>query len=140
MAELKTTKTGTSVTDFIAGIEDERQRKDSKTLVKLMKTVTESGPKMWGPSIVGFGSYHYEYASGRTGDWMLTGFSPRKGNLSIYIMSGFTDEAALMQKLGKYKVGKSCLNVKRLEDVDLKVLGQLVSESVAYMKKTYKTS
>lgn len=140
MAELKTTKTGTSVTDFIAGIEDERQRKDSKTLVKLMKTVTESEPKMWGPSIVGFGSYHYEYASGRTGDWMLTGFSPRKGNLSIYIMSGFTDEAALMQKLGKYKVGKSCLNVKRLEDVDLKVLGQLVSESVAYMKKTYKTS
>lgn len=140
MAELKTTRTGASVTEFIAGIEDERQRKDSKTLVKLMKSVTNSAPKMWGPSIVGFGSYRYEYASGRTGDWMLTGFSPRKGKLSIYVMSGFKDEAPLMSKLGKYTSGKSCLNVKRLDDVDLKVLEQLVSKSVAYMKKTYKTS
>lgn len=108
--------------------------------MKLKKAVTHSAPKMWGPSIVGFGSYRYQYASGRTGDWMLTGFSPRKGKLSIYVMSGFKDEAPLMSKLGKYTSGKSCLNVKRLDDVDLKVLEQLVSKSVAYMKKTYTTS
>ncbi len=87
--------------------------------------------------MVSFGSYHYKYASGREGDWFLTGFSPRKGNLSIYIMAGFAGYDALMKKLVKHKTGKSCLYVKRLSDIDMKVLEQLVSESVAHMKKTY---
>jgi hypothetical protein len=92
---------------------------------------------MWGPSIVGFGSYHYVYASGREGDWPLTGFSPRKQDLTLYIMAGFDRYEALMAKLGKCRTGKSCLYIKRLADVDLRVLKQLVSESVKYMKRTY---
>lgn len=131
MAELKTKKNDASVQDFLAGVADDQRRKDSLEVLKLMKRVTRKQPKMWGDSIVGFGSYHYKYASGREGDWPLTGFSPRKQALSVYIMTGFRGEGALMKKLGKYKTGKACLYIKKLEDVDLSVLEELVRRSVA---------
>ncbi len=140
MANVKTRKTGASVTGFIAAIDDPRQRADAKKLARMMRAATGARAKMWGPSIVGFGSYHYKYASGREGDWMLVGFSPRKQNLSVYIMPGFERFAALMKKLGKYKTGKSCLYIKRLEDVDEAVLEQLIRDSVEDMRARYETS
>ncbi len=101
-----------------------------------MKRITKANPKMWGPGMVGFGSYHYKYASGREGDWFLTGFAPRKQNLTLYIMSGFERYSALLKRLGKHKIAKSCLYVKRLDDVDMDVLTQLIEESVAYVRKS----
>ena len=103
----------------------------------MMKQITKENPIMWGPSIVGFGSYHYKYESGREGDMCITGFSPRKQSLTIYIMPGFDGYDKLMKKLGKYKTGKSCLYINKLEDVDLKVLKELISEDVKNMKKKY---
>jgi hypothetical protein len=100
-----------------------------------MKKITKEEPKMWGPSIIGFGSYHYKYASGREGDFFLTGFSPRKQSLTLYIISGFKRYDELMKKLGKHKTGSSCLYINKLEDVDMKVLKTLITESVKYMKK-----
>jgi len=130
MAELKTQKNKASVSAFLNSIIDERQRKDAKTIAKIMRDVTGAKATMWGSSIVGFGQYHYKYASGREGDWPLTGFSPRKGNISVYIMDGFKDRANLLKKLGKHKTGKACLYIKRLEDIDLGVLRQLIQASV----------
>ena len=138
MAELKTKKTEASVDDFIAAIEDDQRRKDCKAVMAIMKRVTKSSPKMWGTNIVGYGSYHYRYASGQEGDWPLTGFSPRKQNLTLYIMAGFDDYPELMAKLGKYKTGKSCLYLKRLSDVDTAVLEKLVAASVKDMKEHYR--
>ncbi len=138
MAELKTKKTEASVDDFIAAIEDDQRRKDCKAVMAIMKRVTKSSPKMWGTNIVGYGSYHYKYASGQEGDWPLTGFSPRKQNLTLYIMAGFDDYPELMAKLGKYKTGKSCLYLKRLSDVDTAVLEKLVAASVKDMKEHYR--
>jgi hypothetical protein len=135
--ELKTKLNDASVEDFLNSVTDEKQRKDSFTLLELFKKVTREEPKMWGSSIIGFGSYHYKYASGQEGDWMMTGFSPRKTNLSIYIMGGFETNPELMEKLGKYKTGKSCLYVKSLEDVDLKIVEKLIKADLAYMKKMY---
>lgn len=137
MAENKTKQTKASVEKFIDSVKDNNIRKDCLTLVKLMKDVTEEEPKMWGESIVRFGIYHYKYASGREGDFFLTGFSPRKHNLTIYILSGFKSYKALMKKLGKYKTSISCLYVKTLNDIDIKVLKKLVAESVRYMKKLH---
>lgn len=139
MAELKTQKTQASVKQFLAEVEDPQKRKDCQAVDKLMSKVTGSKAAMWGSSIVGYGSYHYRYESGREGDWMLCGFSPRKQNLVLYIMSGFTREAELMERLGKYKTGKSCLYLRRLDDVDLEVLAELITESVAYMREQYPT-
>ena len=133
MAELKTQPTQSSVDDFLAGVDEER-RDDCQTLVDLMSQATGESPKMWGPSIVGFGSYRYEYESGRSGDWFLTGFSPRKRNLTLYIMAGFDRYDDLMERLGKHSTGKSCLYVKRLADVDMDVLSELVHASVDHMK------
>lgn len=130
MAELKTKKNDASVAAFLDAVEDDRRRSDAKAVLKIMKRVTRKQPKMWGDSIVGFGSYHYEYASGREGDWPLTGFSPRKQALSLYIMSGFKDYQPLLKKLGKFKTGKACLYVKKLEDVDVDVLEELIRRSV----------
>jgi hypothetical protein len=135
MAELKTKKNTAGVKAFIDGITDEQQRKDSRAVMRIMKEITVARPAMWGPSIVGYGSYRYKYESGREGDWFLTGFSPRKGNLTIYLMSGFTKQASLMKKLGKHKTGKSCLYIKRLEDVDLDVLHELIERSVTELEK-----
>jgi hypothetical protein len=126
------------VEDFINTVSDEQIRADCFEIAKIMKQVTKAEPKMWGSSIVGFGSYHYKGASGREGDWMLVGFSPRKQNLTLYIMPGFERYPALMKKLGKFSTGKSCLYIKKLADVDKKILKELVSESVQFMKKVTK--
>lgn len=136
MAELKTKVNDASVTTFLAQHEYAR-RTDCERVLALMEKVTKSPAKMWGASIVGFGTYTYQYESGRTGDWMLTGFSPRKQNLTLYIMSGFEGEPELMATLGKYKTGKSCLYLKKLDDVDLKVLEKLIAASVKFMKTRY---
>ncbi|MCB0522377.1 MAG: DUF1801 domain-containing protein [Lewinellaceae bacterium] len=137
MAENKTQPTKVSVESFLNSIEDETKRNDSFTLRQIMQDITGEPAVMWGPSIVGFGTYHYKYESGREGDFMIVGFSPRKQNLTLYIMPGFARYDELMQKLGKYKTGKSCLYLKRLEDVDLEVLKQLIGESVKYMMEKY---
>jgi hypothetical protein len=135
MAEMKTRPTSRSVTDFINGIEDPRRRGECRTVMKIMREVTGKRPKMWGPSIVGYGRHHYRYESGREGEWFLAGFSPRKQALTLYIMSGFRKHPDLMKRLGKYKTGSSCLYIKSLEDVDVKVLKQLVRESAKYVEK-----
>jgi hypothetical protein len=137
MAENKTKQTDESVEKFLNSIADEQRRRDSLAMLKIMKSVTRMEPKMWGPSIVGFGTYHYKYESGREGDFLMTGFSPRKQNLTVYIMSGFTRYEALMKKLGKHKTGKSCLYINKLEDIDQSTLKALIKESLAHMKKTY---
>ena len=136
MAELKTKPTDENVLDFLNGIADEKRRQDCFSILELMKQATGAEPKMWGDSIVGFGSYHYKYASGREGDWFLTGFSPRKQNLTLYIMSGFDEYEALLSKLGKHKTSKACLYINKLQDVDAAVLKELVERSVDHMIKT----
>ena len=136
MAELKTKRNEQSVEAFLNGVVDEKKRQDSYTVLELMKQVTGTEPEMWGSSIVGFGSYHYKYESGREGDWFLTGFSPRKQSLTLYIMSGFSEYEALLNKLGKYKTGKACLYVKKIEDIDLPTLRELVRQSVEHMAKS----
>ncbi len=137
MTELKTKKNIASVTKFLNSVTNEKKRADSFTVLGLMQEVTGEEPVMWGTSIVGFGSYHYKYASGREGDWALTGFSPRKQNLTLYIMPGFDKYDALMKKLGKYKTGKSCLYINKLEDIDIKILKRLIKLSVEHMVKKY---
>ena len=138
MAELKTKPTGASVADFIAGIDGEERRADCHALAELMSRVTGAEPAMWGPSIVGFGSYHYRYASGREGDWMLAGFAPRKRQLVVYVMAGFQGALELMARLGRHKASSgSCLYIKRLADVDLEVLEELVRGSVEHLRATY---
>ena len=137
MAELKTKSTDLSVDAYLDAIVDETRRQDCRALVKLMSAVTKHAPKMWGTSIVGFGAYHYKYASGHEGDTCSVGFSSRKGDISIYILSGFEEHDALLAKLGKHKVGKACLYVRRLSDIDLPILEQLVSRSVAEVRRRY---
>ena len=137
MAELKTKPTKMKVSAFLDAVEDEKKRKDCRELVALMRSVTGKNPKMWGNAIIGFGSYHYKYKSGREGDWMVTGFSPRKQNISIYIMPSFSDYGAMMKKLGKYTTGKSCLYVKDLDDIDRKILRKLVQKSIVDMMQMY---
>ncbi|MCP4422765.1 MAG: DUF1801 domain-containing protein [Chloroflexi bacterium] len=136
MAELKTKKTDESVEAFLHSVENEKRRMDAFQVLDLMKEVTGEDPKMWGSSIVGFGEYHYKYKSGREGDWFLTGFSPRKQNLTLYIMSGFTEYDELMTNLGKFTTGKSCLYIKKIEDVDLPTLKKLVEKSADHMAET----
>ncbi|CAD5273425.1 MULTISPECIES: DUF1801 domain-containing protein [unclassified Imperialibacter] len=138
--ELKTKVNDVSVEGFLDKVEDEKKRNDAFEVLKLMKEVTGEKPKMWGSSIVGFGTYRYKYASGQEGDWMITGFSPRKTSLTLYIMPGFGRYEELMQKLGKYKTGKSCLYINKLTDVDLGILKTLVKESVDYMNKKYNSA
>ena len=138
MSELKTKVNTASVEKFLNAVPDEQARKDSYEILKIMKQVTKEEPKMWGASIVGFGSYHYKGASGREGDWMLTGFSPRKQNLTLYLMHGFDVHKDLLKKLGKYKTSMGCLYIKKLEDVDKKVLKELVAASVKRVKSEEK--
>ena len=133
MAELKTKETTESVSAFLDRIADEGRRKDCHAVADIMQSVIKEEPRMWGTSIVGFGHYHYKGKSGREGEWMITGFSPRKGDLTLYIMGGFDKFPDLMSKLGKYKTGKSCLYIKKLSDVDVKVLRKLVTESAKLM-------
>src|SRR5262245_35825945 len=136
MAENKTKPTTVDPYDFIKRVEDERKRKDSEELIELMQKVTGKPPKMWGPTIVGFGKYRYKYESGREGEICLTGFSPRKPSLVLYIGPGLEDQQ-LMARLGKHKTGKGCLYIKKLDDIDRKVLKELVLKSVAEMRKRY---
>ncbi len=136
MAELKTQRTDASVDDFLANIDDEKRREDCRTVARLMQRVTKQKPEMWGTAMVGFGSYRYKYASGRGGEWFVTGFSPRKQNLTLYIMAGFKRYDELLQKLGKHTTGKSCLYIKRLEDVDMEVLTELIQQSVDHVSKS----
>jgi len=133
MAESETKPNEQSVEAFLSGVEDEKKRQDCFTILEIMKQITKSEPKMWGTSIVGFGTYHFKYASGREGDWFLSGFSPRKQKLTLYIMAGFSQYAELVGKLGKFKTGKSCLHINRIEDVDMPTLKELITQSVAYV-------
>jgi len=137
MAENKTKAREASVESYFSTIKDEARRKDCETLAKLMTRATKQPPKMWGTSIVGFGSYHYKYESGREGDSCLTGFSSRKGVISVYLVASFAGQEELLSKLGKHKMGKGCLYIRKLSDVDLKVLEQLVARSVAERKRRY---
>ena len=130
MADLKTIPTKVSVDKFLRGITDEHTRADCYQILEIMKQATKAKPMMWGTSIVGFGKYHYAYASGREGDWFLAGFSPRKQNLTLYLMGGFHQFEDLMNQLGKHSTGKGCLYINTLEDVDIKILKKLVSKSV----------
>lgn len=135
MAELKTKLNNASVNKFLKTVSDPAKLADCYTVLDMMKKITKAEPKMWGTSIVGFGTYHYKYASGREGDWPISGFSPRKQNLTLYIMSGFREYDDLLKKLGKHKTGKSCLYIKSLEDIDLKVLKEIITKSVKTMSK-----
>lgn len=139
MAENKTKPTKKSVTAFIKDIQDEQMRRDARKVAAMMREATGTRAKMWGASIVGFGEYHYKYDSGREGDFMITGFSPRKQALTLYVIPGFRHFEALMGKLGKYKTGKSCLYIRRLSDVDEQVLKRLITASVKYMREHYET-
>ncbi|WP_234570719.1 DUF1801 domain-containing protein [Rhodohalobacter sp. 614A] len=137
MAENKTQPTDQSVKSFIEALDDQQKIADSYSLVKLMKEVTGCDPKMWGPSIIGFDQYYYKYESGREGNMLKAGFSPRKREFSIYIMSGFKRQEELLQKLGKHRTGKACLYVKKLDDIDMDILREMVEESVKYVDEKY---
>ncbi len=137
MAQNKTKATEASVESYLSAIGDEARRKDCEALAKLMTKATKQQPKMWGTSIVGFGSYHYKYESGREGDAYLTGFSSRKSDISVYLMASIPGQEELLSKLGKHKMGKGCLYVRKLSDVDLEVLEQLIIGSFAERKRRY---
>lgn len=136
MADLKTKVTDKSVDTFLSEVEDEGRRADCYKVLGLMREVTGAHPKMWGESIVGFGAYHYKYASGREGDWMVTGFSPRKRDLTIYILPGLDGLEDTLDRLGKFKNSKSCVYLKKLDDVDTEILRELVVEGIKRLKET----
>ena len=136
--EPKTKRTKASVAKFLKSIENEKRRADATVVCEEMKKITKCRPEMWGPSIIGFGSYHYVYASGQEGDWPVCGLSPRKQSLTLYIMAGFDGYDELMSNLGKYKTGKSCLYINKLEDVHMPTLRKLIRASVSAVKKRYK--
>lgn len=137
MATIKTTENDADVDSYLRSVEDEAKRADSFTLKAMMERATGEPAKMWGQSLIGFGSYHYRYDSGREGDFMLTGFAPRKAQLSVYIMPGFEPYEEQLARLGKHKTAKSCLSIKRLSDVDMDVLEEIVADSVVRMRKMY---
>ena len=137
MSGLKTQPNNLSVDDFIDAVESEQKRDDSRFLIKIMQEITGEEPVMWGASIVGFGNYHYKYDSGREGDWMLAGFSPRKQNMTVYMMGGFENQDVLLAKIGKVKSSVGCLYVKKLADIDLEVLKEMITLSVETVKKRY---
>jgi len=137
MTANKTTQIEDSVDEFLKKIEDPEKQKTSWQLLEIIKEISGKEPKMWGDSIIGFGKYHYKYATGREGDWMRIAFSPRKQNFSIYIMDGFDNHSELMEKLGKYKTGKSCLYINKLQDIDTNILKEIMKESLFNMEKLY---
>ncbi len=137
MSENKTKPTTASVHQFLDAVTDGTKRSDCYTLLEAIQEITQKDPVMWGPSIIGFGSYHYKYDTGREGDMILAGFSPRKQNITIYMMAGFGRYPELMQRLGKYKTGKSCLYIKRLSDIDMDILLQLIASSYRHMDNKY---
>ncbi|UCE14974.1 MAG: DUF1801 domain-containing protein [Candidatus Heimdallarchaeota archaeon] len=135
MSNLKTQKTQTNVEEFLNSVPNETKREDSLCILELMQEVTGEEPVMWGTSIIGFGSFHYKYASGREGNWFLTGFSPRKQSLSLYVMPGFKKYESLLANLGKYETGKSCIYINKLADIDKDILRELIRESTIHMKE-----
>ena len=137
MAELKTQVNDASVEGFLATVENDRRRNDAMDVIEMMRAATGEEPRMWGKSIIGFGSYDYRYASGKEGTWMRIGLSPRKANLVLYLMPGYDDHGPLLKRLGKHKIGKSCLYVNKLADVDLDVLKELIDTSLAVMEERY---
>jgi len=139
MSDSKSSANEARVVAFLDTVENATRREDARAVCALMKQITGEVPTMYGTSMIGFGSYHYKYASGREGDWFLTGLSPRKQNLVVYIMPGFSEYDDLMSKLGKHKTGKSCLYLNRLTDIDMDVLSKLIKRSVCYMKEKYKS-
>lgn len=139
MAANKTIPTEIDPVEFIAAVEHPTRRADAEVLLEMMKRVTGFEPKMWGPTIIGFGRYHYRYESGREGDFLITGFSPRKANLSIYVMPGYDDYSEELGRLGKHKMGKSCLYINKLADVDLAVVEEIVATGVERMHANYET-
>lgn len=138
MSDNKTKATNSSVSAFLDAIEGDERRKDCQMLAAMMTKITGKPAVMWGPSIVGFDTYHYKYESGREGDMAVTGFSPRKGDISVYLTAGSAEQADLLARLGRHKMGKSCLYIRKLSDVDLTVLAQLISGSVAEIKRRYR--
>ena len=137
MKDNKTQPSQQSVISFIESVDSEQRKKDAHQLLSFMKDITQEKAVLWGPSLIGFGKYHYKCDSGREGDFFEVGFSPRKTALTIYIMSGFSKHDALMSKLGKYKTGKSCLYVKKLDDIDMDILRELIVESIKFIRKKY---
>jgi hypothetical protein len=137
MADLKTQPSDASVDQFIQAVPDEQRRQDAVALLALMQCITQQEPQLWGGTMVGFGRYHYTYASGRSGTWFVTGFAPRKRETTVYIMPGFEPYAALLEQLGQHRLGKSCLYIKRLSDVDRQVLETLIAQSVTDMAARY---
>jgi len=135
MSDLKTQRNDGDVRAYLEGVANQRRREDSLVVLDIMGEITGEAAEMWGSSIVGFGSYRYKYASGREGDWFLTGFAPRKQSLTLYIMPGFDRYESLMSRLGKYKTGKSCLYINKLADVNLDVLKELIAASVERMRR-----
>ncbi len=133
----KTQPTDVPVADFLASVPDESKRADAQLIAALMQELSGEPPRMWGSALVGYGTYQYTYASGRAGEWFRVGFSPRKANLTLYVMPGFGQYEGLMAKLGKHKVGKSCLYIKRLSDIDMDVLRELISGSLELMTERY---
>ena len=140
MSENKIKQTENSVQDFLNTIENEQRKKESFEIMELMKAITGLKPKMWGENMVGFGSYHYKYESGREGDYLITGFSPRKANLSIYIIDGFGKYEDLLENLGKHKTSVSCLYITKLDKVDKDILEELITKSFKYMCENYPTN
>ena len=138
-SENKTKPTDVAPAEFIAGLDEGRRKQDAEVLLPWFERVTGLAAKMWGPSMIGFGRYHYKYESGRQGEFFLTGFSPRKTALTIYIMPGYRDMGEKLERLGKHKLGKSCLYINKLADVDMDVLQEIVEDGVAYMRKNYQT-
>lgn len=139
MAEPKTQKNDASVDDYLNAIEDDHRKADCLKIHQMMQKVTGKPGSMWGDSIVGYGTYHYKYASGREGDWMQVGFSNRQKSISVYIMSGFSRYQQLLDKLGKHKTGKSCLYINKMSDIDDSVLKDMIRSSVEYMREKYET-
>lgn len=137
MADLKTKKTKASVAAFLNSIENEERRRDCKKIAKIMQDITKCKPKMWGPSIIGFDEYHYKYASGREGDFLAIGFSPRSNNITIYIMPGYQDFGPLLEKLGPHKIGKSCLYIRKLDFIHLPTLKKIIRKGYKDLKKKY---
>ena len=139
MAELKTRPTDADVDAFLDSVDNDRRRQDARTVCAMMQKITRREPVLWGSSIVGFGTYSYEYANGKRGDWPLTGLSPRKQALTVYVMSGFDEHDELLAALGPHKTGRSCLYIRNLDQVDQKVLARLIRKSVAYLRRTWPT-
>ena len=137
MAELKTKQTNESFVKFLNTIEDEGKRKDCFQIAEMMKKVSKCEPRMWGPGIIGFGNYHYKYESGREGDMCMIGFSPRKQNITLYLMGAIANHPDLLEKLGKHTTGKGCLYIKKLSDIDPDILSRVIKNSFVFMKNKY---